>query len=270
MISSRAPHCPGRSRPLGGRGAAGLAGAAQFGARAHHERAAARSAGASWRFCSCRSCDSWRGRSPGRRSSANRVPLGRAVAATISGDALGNVTPLSLLVSEPVKAMYLDAGPGSSRSLAALTAENFLLQRLGRHLRHAGHRGDAPRVSASAGEIHVAGVTALGLMAVRARRGRVDRLAEADARERGPLAAAVRPAHGRSSIVSATFEIQTYGSAGRQGGRLGVVFVCEADVSSPQLPRGVAHVWLVTGVSVAARRLRPRHVQPRSSTSSRR
>jgi len=36
-----------------------------------------------------------------------RVSLGRALAATIGGDAAGNLTPLSLLVSEPTKALYL-------------------------------------------------------------------------------------------------------------------------------------------------------------------
>ena len=33
------------------------------------------------------------------------IPLGSAVAATISGDALGNVTPLGLVASEPAKAL---------------------------------------------------------------------------------------------------------------------------------------------------------------------
>ena len=54
-----------------------------------------------------------------------RASLGAAVSATLAGDAIGNLTPLSLLVSEPVKALYLrDRIPGS-RSFAALTAENF-------------------------------------------------------------------------------------------------------------------------------------------------
>ena len=54
------------------------------------------------------------------------VPLGRAVAATITGDAVGNMTPLSLLVSEPTKAFYLGRGVKPSRALAALAAETFL------------------------------------------------------------------------------------------------------------------------------------------------
>ena len=53
------------------------------------------------------------------------VSFRRALAATISGDALGNLTPLSLIVSEPAKAMYLAGPAGAARALAALTAENF-------------------------------------------------------------------------------------------------------------------------------------------------
>jgi hypothetical protein len=54
-----------------------------------------------------------------------RVPLSAATEATLAGDAIGNLTPLSLLVSEPAKSLYLrDTIPGS-RSFPALTAENF-------------------------------------------------------------------------------------------------------------------------------------------------
>src|SRR5262245_9018425 len=35
------------------------------------------------------------------------VPTAPALAATLGGDALGNVTPLGLLASEPAKAIYL-------------------------------------------------------------------------------------------------------------------------------------------------------------------
>jgi hypothetical protein len=54
-----------------------------------------------------------------------RVPLASAVAATISGDALGNLTPLSLAASEPAKAVYLRGRLDTTHALAALTAENF-------------------------------------------------------------------------------------------------------------------------------------------------
>jgi hypothetical protein len=56
---------------------------------------------------------------------AERTPLAAAVAATISGDALGNLTPLGLAASEPAKAVYLGRSVDRGRAFAALTAENF-------------------------------------------------------------------------------------------------------------------------------------------------
>lgn len=56
------------------------------------------------------------------------TPPGRTLAAVIAGDAAGNLTPLSWLVSEPAKAaMLVWAVPGlaTSRALAALAAETF-------------------------------------------------------------------------------------------------------------------------------------------------
>jgi hypothetical protein len=52
------------------------------------------------------------------------IGLGRATAAVIGGDALGNLTPLRLLASEPAKAVLLGRGVVTSRALAALVAEN--------------------------------------------------------------------------------------------------------------------------------------------------
>jgi hypothetical protein len=54
-----------------------------------------------------------------------RVPLRSATAATISGDALGNLSFLALLVSEPAKAMYVTRHVPAAEAFAALTAENF-------------------------------------------------------------------------------------------------------------------------------------------------
>ena len=54
------------------------------------------------------------------------VPLSSATAATISGDALGNLSFLSLLVSEPAKAMYVTRHVPAAEAFAALAAENFL------------------------------------------------------------------------------------------------------------------------------------------------
>jgi hypothetical protein len=50
--------------------------------------------------------------------------LGRTTAAVIAGDAVGNLTPLRLLASEPTKAMLLGKSVVTSRALAALVAEN--------------------------------------------------------------------------------------------------------------------------------------------------
>jgi hypothetical protein len=176
-----------------------------------------------------------------------RAPLGRAVAATIGGDALGNATPLSLLVSEPVKAMYLDAGTGSSRSLAALAAENFFYSvSVGIYVT----LGTAAmlRLFPLPAEIHVAGISALVLMA-------------------GVLAAAAWTAWQKPALASAMlsrlpfprvaatvdrvrdFEERTYGSAGRQGGRLGVVFACETAFHALSWLELWLTLWLLTGVS---------------------
>jgi hypothetical protein len=56
------------------------------------------------------------------------TPPGRALAAVMAGDAAGNLTPLSMLVSEPAKAAVLGwAVPsvGPAAALAALAAETF-------------------------------------------------------------------------------------------------------------------------------------------------
>jgi predicted membrane channel-forming protein YqfA (hemolysin III family) len=55
-------------------------------------------------------------------------PPGRALAAIIAGEAVGVLTPLSLLVSEPAKAAYLGSAipsVGIGGALAALVAETF-------------------------------------------------------------------------------------------------------------------------------------------------
>jgi hypothetical protein len=53
------------------------------------------------------------------------IPLASALAATMSGDALGNVTPFGLAASEPAKAFYLGRHLDPAHAFAALAAENF-------------------------------------------------------------------------------------------------------------------------------------------------
>ena len=55
----------------------------------------------------------------------NAAPLGRTLAATMGGDAIGNLSFLNLLISEPAKAAYIGRDVGTERAFAALTAENF-------------------------------------------------------------------------------------------------------------------------------------------------
>jgi lysylphosphatidylglycerol synthase-like protein len=176
-----------------------------------------------------------------------RTPITRAVAATIGGDALGNITPLSLLVSEPVKAMYLDAGTGSSRSLAALAAENFFYSvSVGIYVTV----GTAAMLRAFPlpGEIHLAGIVALGLMAI------VLAVAAWTAWQKPALASSVLsrlPFARLSAVVDRVrdFEERTYGSAGREGGRLAVVFACETAFHVLSFLEAWLTLWLITGVS---------------------
>jgi hypothetical protein len=176
-----------------------------------------------------------------------RVPLSRAVAAIISGDAIGNLTPLSLLVSEPVKAMYVDAGPQSSRTLAALAAENFFYSvSVGIYVM----LGTAAMLRAFPlpDEIRLAGILALTLMTT------VLAAAAWTAWRKPAFASAVLarvPSRKISAFVARVrdFESQTYGSAGHQSGRLTVVVLCETAFHILSFLETWVTVWLVTGVS---------------------
>ena len=56
---------------------------------------------------------------------SHRLGLGEVFQAVIAGDALGNLTPLSLIVSEPAKAMFLRHREPLGRTLPALAVENL-------------------------------------------------------------------------------------------------------------------------------------------------
>jgi hypothetical protein len=60
---------------------------------------------------------------------AGETPPGRALAAMLVGEALGSLTPLSFVVSEPAKAAFLASKRGgvtTGAALAALAAETFI------------------------------------------------------------------------------------------------------------------------------------------------
>ena len=63
----------------------------------------------------------WRGCLEG----PHRLTPGRAFQAVVAGDTLGNLTPFSLLVSEPAKALFVRDREPVSRTLAALAVENL-------------------------------------------------------------------------------------------------------------------------------------------------
>ena len=63
----------------------------------------------------------WRGCLEG----VHRLTPGRAFQAVVAGDTLGNLTPLSLLISEPAKALFVRDREPVSRTLAALAVENL-------------------------------------------------------------------------------------------------------------------------------------------------
>ena len=55
----------------------------------------------------------------------HRLTLGQVFQAVAAGDALGNLTPLSIMVSEPAKGMFLRHREPLSRTLPALAVENL-------------------------------------------------------------------------------------------------------------------------------------------------
>lgn len=175
------------------------------------------------------------------------VPLRRAVAAVIAGDAVGK-TPLSVLLSEPAKAMYLGNPSGPGRALAALTAENFFYAvsiaiyiTLGTAAFLTVYDLDAT--------LEIGAFVALGLMA-------------------GLLVGAAWLAWQKPSVASSVlarlpirrlattvdrlreFEVQAYGAVGQQGTRLGHVALAETSFHVLSLLEAWLTLWLLTGQSL--------------------
>jgi hypothetical protein len=178
------------------------------------------------------------------------IPFASAVAATISGDALGNVTLLGPLASEPAKAMYLRRHATPASTLASLTAENFFYSvSVAIYV-----------IVASAAmlvlfdltpAIRLAGTASLGGMATV--------LAGATwlAWQKPTIASSLleripirrlRTLAGRVRI----FEHQTYGAAGHRGSRLAVVAACEGLFHALSLLECWLTFWLLTGVTAIA------------------
>ena len=176
------------------------------------------------------------------------VRLGPLVAAAMAGDALGNVTPLSILVGEPTKVMYLGRAVDSSRAFAALAAENFFYSVsvaiyvvLGTAAMLATF--PVPEV------VREAGIVALVLMA--------SVLAGAAwlAWQRPALASAVvsrLPGARLRALVDRvrTFEEQSYGSTGGHAGRLGLVVTAETAFHLLSFIETWGILWFLSGTSL--------------------
>ncbi len=176
----------------------------------------------------------------------DRVPLTAAIAATVGGDAAGTLTPLSLLVSEPAKSLYLGGRVPPARSFAALTAENFfysvsvaLFIVLGTAVLLADF--------ALQPEVRWAAWLSLSLMAAV--------LAGAlwiGWREPAVVSGVLRrvPFVNLERLIERVreFETRTYTFARQTHGRLGIVVLCEVGFHVLSFGESLLTLWLLTGV----------------------
>jgi hypothetical protein len=176
----------------------------------------------------------------------NPPPLRKALAATISGDALGNLTPLSLLASEPTKAMYLGGRANAARAFAALAAENFFYSISVAIYVTAGTAalllsfGDLPAKIRAAGLVILAGMSLvlLGAMWLAWQRPRlltsmVSRLPSERAK--------------RFAGTLHDFEVNVYGTASHPEARLGRLLACETTFHLLSFAEAWLTLWLLTG-----------------------
>lgn len=154
------------------------------------------------------------------------TPLGPAIAATLAGDAIGNLTPLGLAASEPLKALYLGRIVGSGRVIAALTVENFFYSVSVAIYIMTGTAVmltmfDVPPPLQWAGVSALVGVTVVLSGAAWLAWQRPQVLSAVLARV---------PVRKLSAVVDRVreFETQTYGTVGAQRGRLVRVIACHA------------------------------------------
>lgn len=176
-----------------------------------------------------------------------RVPVGRAVVASIGGDALGAITPFGVFVGEPAKALFLERAIGVSGTLAPLAAENFFY---GISIALYILLGSAAMLAVFTlpDAVQLAGMLALLTTAI----GLVFATWLAW-RQRSFVAAAigVLPAGRARAALERfyAFEVDTYGSATAPGARLGRVAIAQAAFHVLSFLEAWYTLWLLTGAS---------------------
>ena len=173
------------------------------------------------------------------------VPLRAAVAATISGDAVGNVTPLGLIASEPAKAYYLQDYAAPSETLASLVAENFFYSvSVAVYVIVAAAAMfaffDLPPAIALAGQVSLAGMAVIlagaGWLAFAKPALVSGVIARLPGTATAGLAAKLR-----------TFEDRVYGVAGRGRRALAIVAACDVGFHLLSLVECWLTFWLLAG-----------------------
>jgi len=178
------------------------------------------------------------------------TPPGRALAAIIAGEAVGVLTPLSLLVSEPAKAAYLGSAipsVGITGALAALVAETFFFSvsvaiyvMLGTAMLLYAYPVDAT--------IRIAGLSVLGGMT-----GVL--IGAAWLAWRKPTVASAIVARLRIRTITElastvrSFEHTAYRASGHTSARLGIVVASEIGFHVLSFLEMWLTLWLITGES---------------------
>ena len=169
------------------------------------------------------------------------APVSAALAATISGDALGNITPFGLAASEPAKAFYIGRHLDRQRAFAALAAENFFYSVSVAVYMIAGVVAMLVAFDELPIELRQGGIAALLLMAGHSCGRWLDRVAQAGDGERRAAAPAADTGRRARRIGCAIWRGLTYGSAAHEGARLGQMALAETTFHALSL----AESWLV-------------------------
>ena len=174
------------------------------------------------------------------------APVSAALAATISGDALGNITPFGLAASEPAKAFYIGRHLDTQHAFAALAAENFFYSVSVAVYVIAGVVAMLAAFDELPIELRQGGMAALVLMAV------ILAAAGWIAWRRPAMASGVLrrlPLRQVGALADRMHDLEklTYGSAAHEGARLGQMALAETTFHVLSLAESWLVLYLITG-----------------------